>query len=183
MIKALITDFDGTLVDTFDANYAAYCEAFAKVGLTLTEARYRDCFGLRFAEFMEAMNIEDKKVAAQIRKIKGDVYPNYFDRLKPNHALIDFLRASRQQGLHTAVASTARGKNLMNALTHIGALDAFEYILAGEDVINGKPDPEIYNKVLAYFGITPFEAIIFEDSEVGMKAARNAGVKYIQIKL
>lgn len=183
MIRAIITDFDGTLVDTFEANYGAYCEAFAKVGLTLTAERYRECFGLRFAEFMNAMGIHDEAAASQIRKVKGDVYPNHFDKLRPNNALIEFIRTSRAQGIHTAVASTARSKNLMNALAHINALDAFDYILAGEDVQNGKPNPEIYNKVLAHFGIHPSEALIFEDSPVGMQAAESAGINYIKVTL
>ena len=183
MIKAIITDFDGTLVDTFEANYGAYCEAFEAEGLELTADRYRECFGLRFPEFMAAMGITDSEVAARIRKTKGEVYLNHFDKLRPNTALIEFIRTSRAQGLHTAVASTARGKNLMNALTHINALDAFDYILAGEDVQNGKPNPEIYNKVLAHFGIQPSEALVFEDSSVGMQAAEAAGINYIKVAL
>lgn len=183
MIKAIITDFDGTLVDTFNANYAAYKDAFAKVGLNLTPERYRECFGLRFPEFMETVGITNSEVALQIRKIKGEVYPYHFNKLRPNTALIEFIRTSRTQGIHTAVASTARGKNLRNALCYIGATDAFDYILAGEDVQNGKPNPEIYNKVLAHFGIQPTEALIFEDSPVGMLAAEAAGINYIKVTL
>lgn len=48
MIKAIITDFDGTLVDTFEANLRAYQEAFYQVGITLMAEKYRECFGYRF---------------------------------------------------------------------------------------------------------------------------------------
>ena len=48
-IKLLIVDFDGTLVDTFRANFMAYQEAFNQVGLALKEVDYRHCFGFRFA--------------------------------------------------------------------------------------------------------------------------------------
>ena len=51
MIKAIITDFDGTLVDTFEANLRAYQEAFANVGLSLSTDRYKECFGYRFDRF------------------------------------------------------------------------------------------------------------------------------------
>ena len=183
MIRAIITDFDGTLVDTFEANLYAYQEAFKYVGLSLTTDCYRKCFGFRFPEFMKAVGIDDNEIAQQIRQIKCESYPKYFDKLRPNNSLIDFIRFSRQQGLHTAVASTARGKNLMNALYFIKAEDAFEYILVGEDVQNGKPDPEIYNKVLTHFSIQPCEAIVFEDSEIGIKAAEAAKVNYIKVKL
>ena len=51
-------------------------------------------------------------------------------------------------GGKTAIASTARKKNLINALAHIGVLDTFDYVLAGEDVDKGKPSPEIYQNIL-----------------------------------
>ena len=53
MIRAIITDFDGTLVDTFDANLKAYQKAFGEVGVVLSEEKYRECFGFRFDRFME----------------------------------------------------------------------------------------------------------------------------------
>lgn len=60
-IKLLITDFDGTLVDTFRANYMAYRKAFEEVGLVLCETDYRCCFGYRFEKFMEVCGVTDEK--------------------------------------------------------------------------------------------------------------------------
>ena len=182
-IKLVITDFDGTLVGTFQANYHAYCEAFNQVGLTLTEEQYRKCYGLRFDAFMDAMRIEDVEVRKRIRAIKGECYPNHFGLLKVNQPLLDFIRMFRQGGGKTAVASTARGKNLTNALNHIGANDDFDLILAGEDVKEGKPSPEIYNTVMQRMGVTPGQTLIFEDSPVGLQAAEVAGAHYIKITL
>ena len=182
-IKLLITDFDGTLVDTFLANYHAYCEAFGQVGLELTEEQYHKCYGLRFDGFMDKMGIEDVETRKRIRALKGECYPKHFGLLRANQALIDFIRMFRCGGGLTAVASTARNKNLSNALTHIGAANDFDLILAGEDVKEGKPSPEIYNTVMARLGVSPDETLIFEDSEVGIKAAQAAGAHYIKIKL
>ena len=182
-IKLIITDFDGTLVNTFQANYHAYCEAFAQVGLTLTEEQYRRCYGLRFDNFMEAMEIDDADVRKRIRAIKGECYPNHFAMLRVNQPLLDFIRMFRRCGGKTAVASTARGKNLYNALNHIGAAEDFDLILAGEDVQEGKPSPEIYNTVMQRMGATPCETLIFEDSPVGLQAAEAAGAHYIKIYL
>lgn len=183
MIKAIFTDFDGTLVDTFDANYAAYSEAFSRVGYSLDVQRYRDCFGLRFPEFMAAIGIADPETMLRIRQIKGEIYPQCFDKLRPNQALIDFLRFSNSQGIHTAVASTARRKNLVAALKYIKALDVFDLILSGEDVSAGKPNPEIYLKLLEHFRIASNEALVFEDSDVGLQAAANAGIPTIKVCL
>lgn len=182
MIKILISDFDGTLVDTFEANLRAYQEAFDRCGLELQPDVYRNCFGYRFDRFMEALGIADPEIKTEIKRRKAACYPKYFEYLKVNKPLLEFIRAFHRAGYKTAIASTARRENLMNVLTYIGAADDFDLILAGEEVKEGKPAPEIYLKVLDYFDCQPFEALVFEDSEVGFQAARNAGINYVTIK-
>lgn len=84
-IKLLICDFDGTLVDTFQANYHAYKKAFQMNGIKdLTEDFYRECFGLRFEAFMEIAGISDDYVRTKIKNDKMEFYPLFFDLLKPN---------------------------------------------------------------------------------------------------
>lgn len=180
-VKLLITDFDGTLVDTFEANFLAYQKAFAMFGLELTEQQYRDCFGFRFDDFMSHMGINDNDTKNGIRLAKGDFYPLFFDKLIVNDPLLTLLKTFKNSGGLTAVASTARKENLMNALNFIDAADAFSLILAGEDVKQGKPNPAIYNKVLETLNVLPAEALIFEDSSVGISAANAAYVDYVQI--
>lgn len=180
-VKLLITDFDGTLVDTFEANFLAYQKAFAMFGLELTEQQYRDCFGFRFDDFMSHMGINDNDTKNGIRLAKGDFYPLFFDKLIVNDPLLTLLKTFKNSGGLTAVASTARKENLMNALNFIDAADAFSLILTGEDVKQGKPNPAIYNKVLEKLNVLPDEALIFEDSSVGISAANVAHVDYVQI--
>ena len=180
-VKLLITDFDGTLVDTFAANYAAYNKAFSEVGLSITEEQYRKCFGYRFERFMTEMGVVDVTVASKIRSLKGRYYPEFFDRLVVNRPLLEFLRAFRRGGAKTAIASTARRINLENALAYIGADGDFDLILAGEDVKDGKPSPEIYQTAVERMGVLPSEAIVFEDSAVGFAAAEAAGICHVKV--
>lgn len=182
-IKLLITDFDGTLADTFEPNYAAYCEAFAKEGKTLSREKYQDCFGLRFDRFMDAMGIVDAETKGRIKEAKADAYPRHFDKLRPNTDLLEVLRAFKAMGGKIAIASTASERNLRAALRHMGAEDDFDLILAGESVKNGKPDPEIYLTVLKKMGVKAEEAIVFEDSQVGLEAAKAAGIEAIQVTI
>lgn len=180
-IKLLITDFDGTLVNTFEANYLAYQKAFETYNLQLNREMYQACFGLRFDAFMDRAGILNESIQKGIRELKSSFYPDFFDRLIVNQPLLLMLRSFKQAGGLTAVASTARLKNLMNALSYIHATDVFSLILAGEDVKQGKPDPEIYNTVLNRLHILPEEALVFEDSSVGMKAAEAAGIAYVKV--
>lgn len=180
-VKLLITDFDGTLVDTFQANFMAYQKAFRDVGLMLYENDYRRYFGLRFDKFMEAMGIHDAIMAQKIRELKSYYYPDFFSCLKVNEPLFQLFKSFKLGGGKTAIASTARRENLTNVLVHIGAIDIFDYILAGEDVKEGKPSPEIYNLVLSNLEVQAFEALVFEDSKVGIQSAQAAGINYIVI--
>lgn len=177
MIRAIITDFDGTLVDTFEANLRAYQTAFAAVGLSLTAERYRQCFGFRYDRFMQEMGITDRAVADAIKEAKKCAYPQFFDFLKPNHALIEWCASFKAMGGLTAIASTARKENLMNAVNHLGIADHFNLIFAGADVKQGKPSPEIYLKAMDALGVPPQQTLIFEDSDVGIAAAKASGAR------
>lgn len=180
-IKLIISDFDGTLVDTFKANYLSYNQAFKEVGLTLSENTYRNCFGLRFDEFMSNMNIFDENTKNTIKKLKHDLYPNYFDYLVPNKTLFSLITAFHNSGGKTALASTASRQNLLSAVNCFSTTDIFDIIISGEDVKKGKPSPEIFLTILSKLEINKSETIIFEDSITGINAARKAGINYIKV--
>lgn len=175
MIKAIITDFDGTLVDTFEANLTAYQKAYQSVGLDITAEKYRECFGFRFERLMTASGVFDDRTANFIREAKKEFYPQFFSYLKPNHALIGLIESFHAMGGKTAIASTARKGNLMNVVNYLNLADKFDLIFAGVDVKLGKPSPEIYLKAMDALGVNPDEVLIFEDSPVGIEAARASG--------
>lgn len=179
MIRAIITDFDGTLVDTFEANLRAYQKAFFECGITLTTEKYCECFGLRYDAFMTHMSIFDDNIANRIKELKKEYYPCYFEHFVLNQTLINLLNTFHQMGGKTAIASTARKENLMNAVSYLGIADHFDLIYAGVDVKHGKPSPEIYLKAMDTLGVKPEETLIFEDSEVGIQAAKAAGTHFM----
>ena len=182
-IKAIITDFDGTLVNTFNANFYAYHEAFKQYGYELTRDQYKECYGLRYDAFCDKMDIkqDDRK---PIKELKKKIYPDFFDYLTINQNLLTFIRASHiLYGVKTCIASTATKENLYNVLKYFEIEDAFDIIITGENVSKGKPDPEVYLKAMNVLECEPDEAIVFEDSEVGCEAAENAGLNYIKVKI
>jgi len=181
MIRAIITDFDGTLVDTFESNFQAYKLAFENNSLSISRNQYRACFGLRFDAFMKQMGIDDDDIKASIKKEKAQVYPQCFDSLVPNTTLIAFIRKMKSSGVKTAIASTAQKVNLMNVLNHLHLADLFDEIIAGTGVKKGKPDPEIYLKTMEVLGVPPEETLIFEDTGVGLQAAEASGASYMRI--
>ena len=183
MIKLIVTDFDGTLVDTFEANLRAYQEAFEKVHLKLTANDYQRCFGFRFERFMSEMGITDELTINFIRENKKKYYPKHFDYLKVNTPLAELISTFHAHGGKTAIASTARRENLENALRYTNLNSIFDLILAGEQVEHGKPSPEIYEKVMEKLNILPEETLIFEDSEVGLLAAKASKAHFMKIEI
>lgn len=180
-IQLIITDFDGTLVDTFESNFLAYKEAFLQNSLQLTKESYKKCFGLRFDDFMKAQNIKNIAVKENIKKIKSEIYPNYFSYLRPNNTLISLIKNFRNIEAMAVIASTARRYNVLNVLSYLHLDDLFDLIVAGEDVRNGKPNPEIYLSIMHKINIPPSSTLIFEDSNIGIEAAKSSGANYIKI--
>ena len=181
-LKAIITDFDGTLVNTQEANIQAYATAAKYAGCSFDVAKYKKSFGLRFPEMCDELGIpEDKRT--KLKELKKKFYPMFFKRIQINKLLFNFLAESKSKGIKICLASTASKDNLYNVLNYFKIKDFFDYIITGEDVVNGKPDPEVYLKALEKCGCNPEDALIFEDSEVGFKAANAANVKYIGVKI
>lgn len=179
-ISAIITDFDGTLVNTFESNYCAYKEAFEKYGYSITEEQYKECFGLRYDGLCERFNIKDEHKQL-IKDLKKEVYPKYFDKLKLNTYLMMIINAAKNMNIKICIASTASKENLYNVLNHFNIEKYFDLIITGEDVKFGKPNPEVYNIALNKLDCKSDEAIVFEDSDVGCLAAYDAGINYIKI--
>lgn len=175
MIKAIISDFDGTIVDTFEANLKAYQQAFSQVGLILQREDYEKCFGYRFDQFMNIMGVVDEEISTKIKEIKTNCYPCYFSLLKLNKPLIEFIKSWHLSGFKTALASTARRDNVLKILDHFKIMNVFDIVYTGYDVINGKPSPEIYLKSIDALGVKADEVLIFEDSSVGIDAAKASG--------
>jgi HAD superfamily hydrolase (TIGR01509 family) len=182
-IKLIISDLDGTLVDTYRANLNAYQKAFGAVGLELHEETYARCFGLRFDRFMQEAGIKDVAISEHIKQLKERFYPDFFSLLRPNISLLRFIHDFHRSGGCTAVASTARRTNLIKVIDSIDAAGDFDLMLSGDDVTEGKPSPEIYTRVLEHFGVSPSQALVFEDSEVGFQAAARCGVPFIKIRM
>ena len=87
----------------------------------------------------------------------------------------------REMGGKTAIASTARKENLMNAVRFLRIENHFDLIYAGVDVKQGKPSPEIYNKTMDALNVKANETLIFEDSKVGIEAAKASGAHFMVV--
>lgn len=180
MIKGIITDFDGTLVDTVKANTVSYVNVFNKNGFSITEDQYTECFGLRFDDLCNKLNIpDDKTLRDKIKNDKKEEYKNNYNLTKLNLNLLNFILYSKSLNFKTCIASTASKENLFGLLTYYGIQHYFDNIVCGNEVRQGKPAPDVYLASLSKIKLNPDEVIVFEDSQVGFDAAKNAGINNI----
>lgn len=210
-IRLILLDFDGTLADTRRANAAAYAATLREAGYTLTEAEYEArYFGMRCEEFLTRFGIDDPVERERLRRRKIELYPSFFDTVRLNEPLWNFCRQFRQQGGRVWVVSTGSRANIENAMRFLGIggpgnekpsdegpenermrtsaseSDApkgrVDGILAGTDIAASKPAPDCFLEAMRREGCTPSETLIFEDSAIGLEAARRSGAAYFQVK-
>lgn len=192
MLQALIFDVDGTLAETErDGHRRAFNAAFREAGLPFEwdERTYGELLKVtggkeRIRFFLDNCDMCPKLSDHQIRalhKRKTELYTAWLETgdwvLRPGIARL--IREARAEGLKLAIATTTTQDNVEALLKHVGLLDAFDMIGAGDIVPKKKPAPDIYLWVLKQLGINQKGAIAFEDSENGLKAARAAGLRVI----
>lgn len=183
-MKLLIVDLDGTLFDTKDVNYYAYKEAILPYGYDLEYKYYCDfCNGRHYTDFLPQITTTDETVLAEIHKAKKKAYSKYLNKAVLNCGLVDIIKALRELGYKTAVVTTASKENCREILDAFNIMKIFDLILTHDDIENTKPDPEGFLKAMLYFKAEPKETIIFEDSDVGIEAAKQSGAFYYRTYL
>lgn len=184
MIRLLLLDFDGTLVDTRRANSLAYVEALAAEDYILDPAEYeRRYFGMRCPEFLRALGFTDPETIDRIRRRKIECYPSYFGTVRLNRPLWDFSQQFRRQGGRVWIVSTGQPRNIENVMEYLGLRADIDGLVTGHDVPHGKPAPDAFLKAMEAEACSPDETLIFEDSIAGIEAARRTGASYIVVRL
>ena len=184
-IKAVIFDMDGTMIANMQYHDAAWVEFLKRHGIEMSKEerqkkissrRNDEIFGTLFGE--ETPYETRKAYAEEKEQIYRELYKDY---IKEISGLTDLIKKLRDKGLKLAVATTAPWKNRDFGLEELGLTDAFDVIVGNEDVTKGKPDPQIYLEVCRRLSIDPHSCLVFEDSPVGVRAGKNAGMRVIGI--
>lgn len=183
-IKLILLDFDGTLASTEDANMEAYVLALREEGIELDTAEYRrSYFGMRCPEFLRTIGITDEVAIDRIRRRKIELYPTCFSTVRLNEPLWNFVQDFRAQGGKAWIVSTGQKENIVNVMHYLGIEEDIDGILTSCDVCEPKPSPEAFLKAMEIEGVTAAETLIFEDSVVGIEAARASGAAYFKVTL
>lgn len=174
-------DLDGTLFDTRMVNYLSYDHALDEFGCAVDYDTFvTNCNGRSYREFLPAILGNDAHLEAVHQK-KKQLYSTFLHEAIVNEPLFQLIETIRPT-YYTAVVTTASKKNTEEILTHFRKTKLFDLIITQEDVVKKKPDPEGFLKAMAHFSMTAAQTIIFEDSDVGLEAARKSGAAVYAVK-
>ena len=185
MVKAFVFDLDGTIVDTEKAIFQAYKEALKLYDFELTEdvwAKYVGGVGTPTFICEHVENVTGKEVDIEKTIAYGEtVLRELIKKERPLPGVIELLEEAKREGIKIALATNSNKKWATTHLTNLHLLDYFDELLTVDQVLRPKPHPEIYVKAVHSLGVAPIEAIAFEDSVIGSKAAVAAGLHTVAI--
>lgn len=183
IIKAVLLDLDGLLVDSEPLHWKAWQKVAEELGATLSEeeiSRFTGVGNIVVANFLKE-KIETPLNAEDLIKKKVAKYMALLKNIKLMSGIRELLAKIKKNHLRMAVVSGAPRSEAIPSLQYPGIFSYFDVIIAEEDVKNPKPAPDAYLLAAKKLNVLPKECIALEDSETGVASARAAGVYCIAV--
>ena len=180
-----IFDWDGVIIDSAKLHEQSWQRLAQELGKSIAPESFIRGFGMKSARIIEEIHGWASELAevARLTNRKEALYREIVARsdIAPLPGVVEFLHRLRAAGVPCAVASSTQRQNIDAVLTRIGLKDAFCEIVSAEDVVHGKPNPEVFEKAAARLGVAPRRCVVFEDAHVGIEAAHAAGMKVVAV--
>jgi HAD superfamily hydrolase (TIGR01509 family) len=185
-IRGLLFDFDGLLIDTETPSRLAYEELYREHGHELPLDKWATLVGTIGAEFDPDAHLEQlvgrrldrERMAQRLRAREHELCD--LEELRPG--IEDYLAEAERRGLKTAIVSSSTREWIARHLQRLNRVNSWDAIVAADgDVTRAKPQPTLYLDALDALGLQPHEAIAFEDSLNGIRAARSGGILCVAV--
>lgn len=186
-IKAIIFDMDGVLIDAKEWHYEALNRALALFGLEISRYDHLVTYdGLPTRQKLKMLSLE-KGLPEDLHEFINEMKQLFtmeivYKKCKPLFHHEYALSQLKQKGYRLAVASNSIRNSIDVMMDRSGLIGYLDFFLSNQDVVQGKPHPEIYNKAIARLGLKPEECLIVEDNEKGIKAAKASGAHVMEVK-
>ncbi len=182
MLRALIFDFDGLIVDTESSSLSAVQAAYRRHGHDVRPEQWRMCVGTTVDPYDHLQRLVGPDVdLTTLREEMEVLHRAKVAQLGPRPGVVELVAAAVTAGLRLAVASSSSRRWVESHLERIGALQAFHAIRCRDDVRQTKPAPDVYVAALDGLGVSASEAVAFEDSPNGVQAAKAAGIYAVAV--
>lgn len=183
-IKAVIFDMDGVIIDSEPLYYQIQNELFNKLGFTVSRSEYDKFIGAGMQLMWKNLCSKHNLLFSveQLINMNNTIIYNTFKKsnsLKATEGFISFLTSIKKHGVKTAVASSTSKRIIKIILSKLAILQEFDVVISSEEVLQGKPEPDIFMETASRLIIDPVNCIVIEDSTNGVNAAKKAGMKCI----
>jgi HAD superfamily hydrolase (TIGR01509 family) len=180
--EAYLFDCDGTIVDSMPLHYVAWKKALAEWNCTFDEQLFYAWGGTPTAEVISLLN-ERHGLSMPIEVVatrKEDLYLERLSQLKAIPEVVEHIEAQFGR-IPFAVVSGNTRESVSATLLSVKLLDKFDVLVCAGDYMKGKPDPESYLLAAAKLGVAPKTCLVFEDADMGIRAADAAGMATVKI--
>jgi len=178
MKKLIIFDMDGVLLDSEKLYLDMNQDFFKTLGAGISIEEHQTFVGISATKMWtyikEKFNL--KQTVDELKVLERDLkYKTLSETpLVPTNGIVEFLEHLKKKGFTIAIASSSLKKNIDLILKKLSIEKYFDYIVSGEQVERGKPEPDIFLKVANYFNLHPEDCMVIEDSTNGVLAAKAA---------
>ena len=185
---AALWDFDGTLCQSEDVHRKSFS---AVLGVELSEQHWTDaCIGRAPRDIMEAHlpagRLKPGETIDDLLRRRAELFEEHIaaGRLEATPGAVALVRELRAAGLRCAVVSSGSRGYIEKALAALGLVDAFDFIIAGDDpdCAQHKPQPWPYLEAARRLGLQPAQCVAFEDSLSGIRSAQGAGLRVVGVR-
>ncbi|TWU42136.1 HAD family hydrolase [Novipirellula artificiosorum] len=179
----LIFDCDGTLTDSMPLHYEAWLEALSPCGISFSKEKFYSMGGMRSEKIVEVLAAEQSIEADpdQVTAVKEAAFARRIPNIEAREDICQL--AKKYHGsIPISVASGGDKEGIKAQLQQIDMLKYFEVIVTAEDTAKHKPEPDVFLKTAELLGVPASGCLVFEDSPLGLEAARRASMDCIDVR-
>ena len=185
MIKAIIFDMDGVIVDSEPMHIEAEKQILLKYGVKISPDELRTYTGttaeFEFTDLIRKYSL-NTTVDTLFREKETILFGLLERQTKPTKGVVRLIKSLKRHGLKLAIASSGHRKLVQYFIRKLKIASHFDSVVCAEDITRSKPDPEIFLKAAGSLGLDPAECMVIEDSTLGVEAAKSAGMKCIAFR-
>lgn len=184
MIKAVIFDMDGLMIDSERLTYKVYDKQMKAMGYDYSEEFYKSSLGMARPEETQLyydVYGEDFPMEEFWQKTHEVIDEILFTNVPIKKGLLELLKYLKENGYKTMVATSSERHRVDKILACAKVTSYFDDVICGDEVAHSKPDPEIFLKACKKMQVDIKEALVLEDSEAGILAAHDGGIDVICI--
>lgn len=185
MVKAVLLDVDGTLIDSNDAHARAWVEVGEELGYDIEFGHVRRLIGMGGDRVLPQLTglEEESAEGSRVLDRRGEIFrERYLPRLRAFPGARELLERLRADGKTLVVATSAGAEDLKALLQQAGIEDLIEDSTNSDEAESSKPAPDIVESALAKSGVTAADAVMLGDTPYDVKAARRAGVRVVALR-